>query len=321
MEPGYFEKLAPSNAPEAWLAVMSPGREDYVVAVAGSEKELDILQLKKDKVNWINLGHDIVAVKDSPSLRVQYQGGFWWNDEDPAQLAARKNWFLRYQAILEKHLKDPLPALVQFYKRGRPDDLLCTMRSTKSGPFPFPKGADWPRCRHCLERMAFVGVLDFRDYHRIGQAAIPDGSLVLHGCNECSIPCLDNESTSLKWLTPDQQIELQGTSGAGEDVELGVTWETMEFPTPAFYPEELSADPAFLKEDSIYEYFACPLNKVGGHLRWIQGDYTPTDRKGNPMKYIGQFTGTKDVELGDAGILYLFFSDETGETDSVLQYY
>jgi hypothetical protein len=31
------------------------------------------------------------------------------------------------------------------------------------------------------------------------------------------------------------------------------------------------------------------------------------------MEYFGQFTGTHDVELGDAGIVYLFYSNETRE--------
>jgi hypothetical protein len=71
----------------------------------------------------------------------------------------------------------------------------------------------------------------------------------------------------------------------------------------------------------IYQNFACPLNKVGGHVRWIQSDGTPCDGNGNPMQFVGQFLGSRDVELGDGGAAYVFFSDETRETKAVLQYY
>ena len=57
---------------EAWLAVMSPGRENYVIHVAASERELGSEGLKKQWANWLQAGHTIVALKDSPSLEVRY---------------------------------------------------------------------------------------------------------------------------------------------------------------------------------------------------------------------------------------------------------
>src|SRR2546426_10376075 len=117
----YFERLAPSNAPEPWLAVISPGTEDYVVRVAPSEEELDIEQLAKQWINWIRIGHKIVAVRDSPALSVQYRAGLYQSGDPcsaaPAQLAARRKWVLRYRTIRERHLSNTLPRLAQVYPR------------------------------------------------------------------------------------------------------------------------------------------------------------------------------------------------------------
>lgn len=323
MDPCYFEKLAPPHAPASWLAVMSPGKEDRVVAVAANQWELRLADLKKRCMAWIQLGHRIVPMPDAPSLKVVFSSGLFscgYIEVSPAHLSARKNWFLRYRHILEPHLRDPLPALVFCYEPRPLEDFLCTMRSTRDGPFPFPKNADWPRCGYCNEPMAFIGVLDFREYHRVGRGQVPVGSLVLHGCDQCTIPCSDPESTALTWITTSDDLQIWETEKSGS-IEVGVPWETIEFPCPAYYGEELSDDPDFKKEHDIYSNFACPLNKIGGHLLWVQSDNTPTDRDGKPMQYIGQFTATRDEDLGDGGIVYIFYSAETRETKAVLQYY
>ena len=117
-------------------------------------------------------------------------------------------------------------------------------------------------------------------------------------------------------------LELKGGTNDHEDsIEVGIPYETIEFPTPAFYAKDLSDNPDFLKEWGIYQNFACPLNKVGGQIFWIQEDDTPRDSNNEPMRFIGQFIGSRDIELGDSGMVYIFFSDETRETKAVLQYY
>jgi hypothetical protein len=319
----YYERLAPPGVPEAWLGVLAlaPGREGYVAEIAEIAEAVDVPRLKTE---WG--GKEIVVLKDDPALCVHYGGGLYfvgWDKARPVHLAARRNWFLRYKQILEPHLRDPRSAIVHFYEPSSVSDLLCTMRSTRDGPFAFAKHADWPRCGHCGELMAFIGTLDFRGYRRIGGVAHPpDGALVLHGCGQCGIACTDEKSTSLSWISAEMPLELRdGTDQSGRAIEVGRAYETIEFPTPAFYSKDLSDDPDFLQEWGIYQYFTCPLNKVGGHLHWIQDDETPCDRNGDAMTYIGQFIGLDDVKLGDSGVVYVFFSDGTGETKTVLQCY
>ena len=301
MDSEYYERLAPPGTPDPWLAVIAPGREDYVIRIADSEQAVDIPRLKKEWIIRIQSGDEIVVVKDNPSLRVHYRSSLYCVgdlQEGPVQLAARRNWFLRYKHILDPHLANPLPTLVHFYERRPLEDPLCTMRSTRDGPFLFPKDADWPRCGNCGEPMAFIGTLDFREYRRIGGLVrLPEGSLVLHGCDRCTIPCTDDKSTSLTWITSEMPLGLRAaTDQYGDAVEVGRAYQTIEFPTPALYAEDLSDDADFLKESAIYQNFTCPLDKVGGHLRWIQSDETPCDGNGNPMQFVGQFTGSRDVQ-------------------------
>jgi hypothetical protein len=324
MDSEYLERLAPPGTPDPWLAVIAPSREDYVIQVASSEQAFDVCGLKKEWINWINRGDEIVVVRDDPSLRVHYSGGLYVGgdlDAGPVLLAARRNWFLRYKSILNAHLANPRSALVYFYERHPLDDLLGTMRSTRAGPFPFPKNADWPRCGDCGEPMAFIGVMDFRGFHRLGELIhVPVGSLVLHGCDRCT--CAGEKATSLTWVTSEMSLELRvGPDRPENAIEVGRAYETIEFSTPALYAEDLSDDPDFSKEWGIYKNFTCPLSKVGGHIFWIQGDETPCDANGNPMHFVGQFIGSRDVELGDSGSIYVFFSDETRETKAVLQFY
>jgi len=326
MDPEHYERLAPPGAPEPWLAVIAPGREDYVIQIAASEEAIDIRGLEKEWINWTKQGDEIIVVKDRPSLRVHYCGGLYGGgvlEAGPELLAARRNWFLRYKNILDPQLANPLPALVQCYERRPLVDLLSTMRSTRSGPFPFPEHADWPRCGECGEPMAFIGALDFRGYRRIGSLVhVPEGALVLHGCDRCTFACTDDTSMSLNWITSEMPLGLRRETDGQEDaIEVGRSYETIEFSTPAYYSEDLSDDPDFAKEWGIYNNFACPLNKVGGQIFWIQDDDTPRDENGDAMCFIGQFIGSRDVQFADTGTLYLFFSDGTRETKAVLQFY
>jgi hypothetical protein len=188
------------------------------------------------------------------------------------------------------------------------------MRSTAKGPFPWPRGVDAPRCDGCGEERSFLGSLDFRDYPKFGDArGVPAGALVVHVCSECF------DATSC-WLLPEDDLELRGT-GSEDRIEAGVMAETIDFPTPAYAvrAQELSRDPGFAQEGSIYLTFSLFANKIGGHIFWIQGDQTPRDANGTPMRFIGQLLGTDDMELWDSGIIYVFFSEATRQTSLAFQ--
>jgi hypothetical protein len=70
----------------------------------------------------------------------------------------------------------------------------------------------------------------------------------------------------------------------------------------------------FLAERGIFFNFACFADKVGGHVYWIQHEETALDSTGEPMTCIGEFVSSPDIEIGDTGIAYIFYSPKTGET-------
>jgi hypothetical protein len=132
VESEFYKRLAPPGTPDPWLAVIAPGREDYVIRIASSAQAVDIGGLEKEWKIWVQSGDKIVVIKDDPTLRVHYCGGLYCGGDlqaGPVHLAARRNWFLRYKHILDPHLANPLPTVVQFYERRPLEDLLGTMRS------------------------------------------------------------------------------------------------------------------------------------------------------------------------------------------------
>jgi hypothetical protein len=160
--------------------------------------------------------------------------------------------------------------------------------------------------------LAFLGALDFREYTGL---ALPGSSLVLHACSECGV-CADPEIWNLTWIKAAEPVEILGNRG--KDMLVGKRWLATEYPTPAYSADNLASPGPFLDESGVFFNFSCFADKIGGHCFRIQGHYDnyapPSDSRDQPMTYIGQFVGTSDVEIGDTGIAYIFYSPGTGET-------
>ena len=101
-------------------------------------------------------------------------------------------------------------------------------------------------------------------------------------------------------------------------VLVGTPWFATEYRDPKVGFYEFTDSGLFLDENSIYFNFSCLADKIGGHVFRIQGHYVndapPNDTRGNPMIYIGQFIGSPDIEIGDCGIAYIYYSPATDET-------
>jgi hypothetical protein len=248
---------------------------------------------------------------DRPSWRVNRSGIYITN---PACLTARDNWIERYESVLEPHLRDPRVAQVYTFVPGKPSDPFATHKSSRHGPFPFPRGKPWPRCGFCDQPLGFLGVMDFRGFTDV---PVPNGSLVVHVCTHCGA-CADRQAWAATWILEGEPIEILGDAAA--QVLVGTSWDATEYPTPAMRAEKLVTSGPFLGETAIYEYFCCFANKRGGHVFWIQHEGRLDDEHsfvsdaGEPMTYIGQFLDSPDIELGDSAVAYLLYSPRTGET-------
>jgi hypothetical protein len=278
-----------------------------VIAAFPRPDDRDLQDLvEKEKAN----SPGAIAVEpDHPGLAVTHYG---IRIQSPCWLTCRDIWFQRHASILEPHLRDPQVARVLTFSPGEVHDPLISHKSSATGPFAFPRGAAWPMCRLCHSRMAFLGALDFRDFRAV---PVPRGALVLHACQNCGVVA-DPEAWTLTWIKEGEPVQILGDGR--QQVLVGTPWSATEYPRPADYPKGLTDCGYFLDEDSIYLNFSCFADKIGGHVFRIQGHYVddapPTDSRGHPMIYIGQFIGSPDVEIGDGGIAYLYYSPTTEET-------
>jgi hypothetical protein len=310
------------KTPEAWLVI----ERGYAI---GAFPSADPEALARGWEWWFSSDAPTTIVRDEPSLQVNHYGIYILN---PSWLTARDNWFERYADILEKHLRDPAQAIVYTLAPGQLTDPFVTHKSSKNGPFPYPRGKEWPKCGFCHTRLGFLGVMDFRN---CSLPHVPRASLVLHVCTgECG-PCSNRETWSLTWIKEGDDIEILGESGI--PVLVGTPWLATEYPRPenGTNAESMVNSGPFRQERGIFLNYSCFADKVGGHVFWIQPGYDPKDlttpiltdensfvtEEGERMTYIGQFTSSPDIEIGDSGLAYLLHSPRTGETIIDVQYF
>jgi hypothetical protein len=305
-----LHKLAEPAVAPAWLAVHEYAHGDrWIHGIADSPADAEIQQVVAELPTWAGEPR-LVICRDSPDLRANHSGIYI---RTPAHIAARDIWFQRFWPLLEPHLKNPKRSRVFTYSAATPlRNPFESYRSTVNGPYFFPEGRKVPVCAHCGRDMGFVGCLSTEGFEEF---PIPGRAIVLHGCSNCGI-C--DDTIELTWVSPSDSLHIIGDS-ANREVKAATCWTTTEYPTPAFYAEELSDDPFFKGERSIYMNFSCFADKNGGHIFWIQGDCTPTDSQGQRMHFVGQFTGSDDIEIGDSGLAYVFHSPATGETRALTQ--
>ncbi len=290
--------------PDAWLVVQ--GRSVLGAFPTRDDPELQAMLRES------HLESSASVLLDHPSVQVLHYAIV---PSNPSWLTARDNWFERHWALLEPHLRDPWTATVYTFAPGKLIDPLLSHKSSKDGPFAFPRGKEWPRCGFCNSRLGFLGALDFR---RAADRRLPRGSLVLHVCTECGT-CADREAWSITWIKEDDEIDILGDPT--KPILVGTPWDVTEYPLPEPGPstEELAA--ALSGESGFINNFSCLTDKVGGHVFWIQtedgrciNEDSFISDEGEPMTYIGQFGDSPDIEIGDGGIAYLLYSRRTGET-------
>jgi hypothetical protein len=292
--------------PQAWLVVRHYGPKStfaYEKVIAASTDRPKLQRVAKYENE--DLPGCARIVLDHPSLKVCHYG---LDIREPCWLTARDIWFERYADILENRLADPRVAQVFTFEPGTLPDPLTSHKSSASGPFTFPRGAAWPKCGFCRSRLAFFGTLDFRQY---ADVRVPGAALVLHVCAECGV-CADRETWSLTWIKEGEPVEQLGDRD--KEVLVGTRWCATEYPILALDPKDLATEGPFLEENGLYANFSCFADKIGGHVFRIQDSYTPADSRGSPMVYIGQFLRSPDVDIGDSGIAYLYYSEATKET-------
>lgn len=62
-------------------------------------------------------------------------------------------------------------------------------------------------------------------------------------------------------------------------------------------------------------------SQLGGYPKWVQGESTPNDKDGNPMKLLFQIDSDDNAGLmwGDVGLIYVFYDEKTENIEFALQ--
>lgn len=62
-------------------------------------------------------------------------------------------------------------------------------------------------------------------------------------------------------------------------------------------------------------------SQLGGYPKWVQGESTPKNIKGENMKLLFQIDSEENAELmwGDVGLIYVFYDEETDKIEFTLQ--
>ncbi len=62
-------------------------------------------------------------------------------------------------------------------------------------------------------------------------------------------------------------------------------------------------------------------SQIGGYPNWVQGESTPNNNKGEPMKLLFQIDSEENAGLmwGDVGLIYIFYDETTKKIEFTLQ--
>lgn len=62
-------------------------------------------------------------------------------------------------------------------------------------------------------------------------------------------------------------------------------------------------------------------SQLGGYAQWVQGEDTPKDQNGNPMKLLFQIDSEEgaDLEWGSCGVIYVFYDESQGRIEFTMQ--
>ena len=62
-------------------------------------------------------------------------------------------------------------------------------------------------------------------------------------------------------------------------------------------------------------------SQLGGYPKWVQGESTPKDNEGNPMKLLFQIDSEDNAGLmwGDVGLIYVFYDEKSERIEFTLQ--
>ncbi|GEM_PF-6169006 len=301
-----------TDPPDAWLVVMdypSGARVEHGIYDSREHAEAALAGMKPQE--WADSPKGVVE-RDSPASKVRVDGVCILR---PEHLTVRNNWLARNREWIKPLEGQAREAVAFTWEEGPVDDPLA---GRLGGPAPMRKGAPWPTCEHCRKPMTFFGAIDFRGTPE--REGVPGDTLTYFQC----LDSLGEGTSAWAWLKQGDDIAIVDPTEGGKRTtrRKGTRWKTVDYPFDLNGPisKESGNSNGTVGHSACDSVTVC-ATKIGGHISWEQGDETPTCECGERMRFVGQFIGGYDLELGDSGIAYIFQCPSTkcGKTRIVLQ--
>ena len=281
----------------------------------GTRREALAWHRKERKLQWGDEIHRTVVLRDSPQMNlrvndIRLDRGF--------EVAQREIWLKRCAPWLKGLQSSARKTRVFVWEDVPPKGLFETRLG---GPPLLRNGETHPRCADCSSMMSFVGALDFR---RSALRRHAGGDLLAAWfCFECGA----SPSQAARWYSRGDVI-LEACTPPGAQVfpcraGRGVT--TIDLPSrmgdkrhPYWNPK---TEDHFLVGSGAYGKVTARGTKIGGHQFWVQGEEVPKCGCRKPMRWLGQFSSAFEVQMDDAGIMYIFYcaAGRCGRTTLVTQ--
>jgi hypothetical protein len=233
-------------------------------------------------------------------------------------LKAREIWFQRYRDVIGPGLPPARRSLLFLKESRQPRHPLRTFVAQIAKDAPFQR----PACPDCGEPCDIAAHLNMTR-HRL-PFRVPAPSMLLYTCTEHNAQA---ECWHEAWLDRAEAVHhnvqiLKHAIACESGVPVWVTEYEDDKVDQAVFDRHAPAWPRFNdSQERWYGIIALQGTKIGGAPGWIQPPYVPKDQNLQRMELLAQIASTEFLEMADSGILYLFYSPETGETGKVVQFY
>ena len=287
--------------PEVWLVAAETPEGLIEYRTFGTRREALACHREEPTVQWGDETFRTVVVRDSPDLvlrtnDIRLKRGF--------DVTRREIWLKRCAPWLKGLQSSARTTRVFVWEDVPPKGLLETRLG---GPPLLRYGETHPRCADCSSMMSFVGALDFRGSQFRRQAG--GDLLAAWFCFECGA----SPSHAARWYSRGDAILEACTPLEAKSFpcRAGRAVTTIDLPARMGDERHPYWNPAtqdhFLVGRSAYGKVTAWGTKIGGHQFWVQGEQVPKCRCRKPMRWLGQFSSAFEVQMDDAGIMYIFF--------------
>lgn len=303
------------SVPQVWVVAAQTEKGLIERRTFGTRHEALAWRRDEPQIHWGDEVFRAVVVRDSPRLNLRVDDIRLTRDFEVAQ---REIWLKRCAPWLTGLQSSARKTRVFVWEDTPPRGVFA---SRFGGPPLLRYGEAHPRCADCGSMMSFVGALDFRGSSLRTHAG--GDLLAAWFCFECGA----SPSHAARWYSRGDAILEACTplEAKAFPCRAGRAMTTIDLPSrrgderhPYWNP---GTQDHFLVGHGAYGKVTAWATKIGGHQFWVQGEEVPKCSCRRQMRWIGQFSSALEIQMDDAGIMYIFYcsTGRCGQTTLVTQ--